>query len=175
MTNMLPGNPFLAKGIALRPANPGDKAFLVTLYQGTRDDLWLIDHEEEFIRTLIDQQMHLQTRIYGENHPDAMHLIIEKLGTPIGRVMVSFREREVRVLDISLIPGARRQGFGTAVLRALQQAATQVMTPLTLCVRGQDQTAKTFYHALGFHLAASQPMFDLLIWRPPLPSPQSST
>ncbi|MBF0296435.1 MAG: GNAT family N-acetyltransferase [Magnetococcales bacterium] len=146
--------------------------FLATLHRQSRDDLWLIDGPEEFIRMVIDQQRDMQTTGYEKNHPDAMDLVIEKLGVSIGRVRVSFMEREVRVLEIALLPEARQKGFGTAVLRALQQAATRVMTPLTLCVMRHNPAARTFYHTLGFRQAASHPMFDLLVWLPP---PQPST
>ncbi len=169
---MLPGTPTLANGLVLRPASPGDKTFLTTLHRQNRDDLWLIDGPEEFIRMVIDQQQEMQTTGYGKTHPDAMDWVIEKLGVSIGRVRVSFMEREVRVLEIAFIPEARRMGFGAAVLRALQQAATRVMTPLTLCVMRHNPQASAFYHALGFRQAAAHPMFDLLIWLPP---PQPTT
>lgn len=169
--DMLPGIQTLAQGLGLRPARLGDAAFLASLYRSTRWDLQLLDAEKDFIETVLDMQQNAQTVGYGDDHPDAMNFIVEKLGESVGRVMVLFGPNEVRVLDLSLVPAVRGLGFGTAVLRALQQAADQVKSPLSLCVLRHNQAARQLYYTLGFKLAASDPMVDLMVWYPEMLQP----
>lgn len=156
----------LPDGLRLRPAGSADEPFLASLYRSTRDDLRLMDAEEEFVEWLIGLQEKAQTNGYGEAHPDALTFIIEKLGERVGRVIVAFGEQEVRVVDISLIPAVRRLGFGKTVFQALQQAADRVKTPLTLCALRHNTAANAFYRGLGFQVAASGPVVDLLVWYP---------
>ncbi|WP_130473027.1 GNAT family N-acetyltransferase [Candidatus Magnetaquicoccus inordinatus] len=163
---MLQNSNSLPDGLSLRPARPDDEPFLAVLYRSTRQDLRLIDAEDDFIEHLIGLQQQWQTVSYGENNPDAFVFIVEKLGDRIGRVIVHFGEQEVRIMDISLIPKVRHQNLGTGIMQALQRAATQVKVPLTLCVAKHNGIAKQFYARLGFQLAASDNMVDLLVWQP---------
>lgn len=163
---MLPGVQTLPEGLHLRPATPADAPFLAALYRSTRWDLRLIDGEEGFVESLMEQQQQAQTAGYGEACPDAFTFIIEKLGERIGRVMVLFGEQEVRILDISLIPEARGRGLGRAVLMALQRAAEQVKAPLTLCVWRHHPAARQFYASLGFQRVALDPVVEQLVWLP---------
>ncbi|MBF0098011.1 MAG: GNAT family N-acetyltransferase [Magnetococcales bacterium] len=163
---MLQNSNALPDGLTLRPSRPEDEPFLAILYRSTRPDLRLLDAETEYIDHLIDLQRQWQTAGYGENNPNALIFIVEKLGDRIGRVIVHFGEQEVRVMDISLLPVVRKQNVGTGIMQALQRAAAQIKVPLTLCVAKHNGAAKQFYARLGFQLAASDTMLDLLIWYP---------
>ncbi|GAB0056267.1 hypothetical protein SIID45300_00572 [Candidatus Magnetaquicoccaceae bacterium FCR-1] len=165
---MLPGVQSLPEGLRLRPATSADAAFLASLYRSTRWDLRLVDAEHERIESLIDFQQQAQTSGYGESHPDAFTFIVEKLGDRIGRVMVLFGEQEVRILDISLIPAVQGRGLGGAVLQALQRAAEQVKTPLTLCVWRLNPEARQFYVSLGFQRVSLDAVMEQLVWLPSL-------
>lgn len=157
----------LRHGISLRLARASDAGFLAGLHHSRRDDLRLIDADRDLIETLIEDQQRYQTTGYGADFPDATEFIAEKLGQPIGRVMVDFGPNEVRILDIGLIRSALGQGFGTCVLRALQVAAAKVPAPLTLSVLWNNPRAKKVYASLGFAITESRGGVDFMVWCPP--------
>lgn len=65
---MLSGNIKLTSNLSLRPMHSSDKVFIESLYHAARDDLRLIDTEEDFIETLIERQYHAQTTGVSQCH-----------------------------------------------------------------------------------------------------------
>jgi ribosomal protein S18 acetylase RimI-like enzyme len=158
----------LPENLGIRPAREHDTGFLENLYRASRDDLRLIEGEDDFIEEIILMQYRAQTQGYGQTHPNAMYFIVEKLDERIGRIIVDFGHNEVRLVDITLIPAARGKGFGNVIIKALQQAAQQTRTPLTLSVHHGNPLAKRLYQSLGFRSEQSNhPMVELMIWYPP--------
>lgn len=158
----------LPLGLAIRPATPADNAFIEKLYKSTREDLQLVDAEQDFIETLIEQQFNAQRIGYGTRFPNAMYFIIEKHGHAIGRATLDFGSVEIRVVDIAFIAEARGKGFGEGVLKALQYAAGKTCTPLTLSVHCGNRAAKSLYAKLGFQVEQVSPPYEHLAWRPTL-------
>lgn len=165
---MTPGNFALPDNLTIRAARSEDQGFMASLYRTTRDDLRRLDADREFVESLIDMQQQAQVVGYGEQFPNAHYFIVERLGERIGRIVVDFGQSEVRLVDIAFLPGARGQGYGTQVIRALQRAATQVHTPLALVVHRDDPRARRLYGALGFVVAETHPMADKMVWTPVL-------
>lgn len=159
----------LGQGLTIRPSKPTDQPFLEQLHNSTRPDLKLIDGEKEFVDSIIQMQFHAQSEGYGNQFPNAMYFIVEKQQERIGKVTIDFGPNEVRVIDIAFIPNARNKGFGEEVLRSLQQASTQVGTPLTLTVHADNTAAKSLYLRLGFVIESSSPPYEAMAW---YPSPQ---
>ena len=156
----------LPAGLNLRPQRDSDAVFVATLYNSTRDDLYLADAENDFIEELIEMQFRAQREGYGQQFPNAMYFIIELHQQPIGRAAVDFGPNEVRMIDLSLIPPARNKGYGTNVIRALQIAANQVRTPLTLTVLMNNPRAAQLYANLGFRIEQQTPSHALMAWYP---------
>jgi ribosomal protein S18 acetylase RimI-like enzyme len=161
----------LPAGLALRPTRPADQGFLESLHRSTREDLRLIDADDDFIEELIDMQFRAQTAGAGEMFPNAMYFIVEYHGERIGRVVLDFGPVEVRVVDIALIPAARGKGLRTGVLQAVQAAAAQALTPVTLISRCDNLKAKAHYQRMGFVVEEIAFPFERLIWYPPAPGP----
>lgn len=163
---MIPGGVQLNGGLGLRPATPSDSVFIESLYRTTRDDLRLVDGEEDFIESLIDMQHRAQTVGLGQMFPNAMYFVIERLGERIGRLVIDFGPNEVHIADVAFVPEARGKGYGTILLRGLQQAAAMVRAPLVLSVYRHNLRAKQFYLSQGFQIEESSPIADLLAWYP---------
>ena len=144
----------LPNGVSLRPTQPSDKDFERQLHEARRWDLWLADAEPDYIRTVIEQQQHAQTIGYGWQYPNAYYYLIERTGTVCGRLVVDLGEREVRVVDIALIPGAQGKGTAATVLRALQRIAGQLNVPLALNVLRINTPAVAAYAKLDFKAVA---------------------
>lgn len=166
---MLQGNMQFDSGLSLRPMVASDNAFIENLYRSTRDDLRLLDADEEFVDELIDSQRHAQTQGYGEMFPNAMYFVAEHHAERIGRVVLDFGHNEVRVVDIALIPAARGKGFAGQILRSVQKVASKVMAPVALTVRFDHVQAKQLYARLGFVVDAVQIPYERMVWYPPTP------
>lgn len=160
--NQLP----IPDGLGMRPARPSDQVFIASLYRSTRDDLRLADAEQDFIEELIGMQQQAQTVGYGTAFPNAMYFIVEKHHQALGRVAVDFGHNEVRLLDIAFIPEARGKGYGEAVIRGLQQAASQTRAPLVLTVARNNPAAQKLYLRLGFKVEESNHTHDRMVWYP---------
>lgn len=73
-------------------------------------------------------------------------------GADVGRLYVDRREREIRIVDIALLPEARGQGIGTALLGALIDESQAAGKPLTIHVERQNPALR-WYEGLGFRPA----------------------
>lgn len=156
----------LAQGVTLRPARQSDEAFIAQLYRNARPDLQLIDGEVDLIRTVQEQQYQVLLQGAGNNYPNAMHFIVEKTLSRIGVVMVDFGHNEVRIIFLSLLPEVRGLGYGKQVLMGLQQAASQVSSPLAVVVWHTNVLARRLYRQLGFVLEEVGDIADKLVWYP---------
>ncbi len=157
----------LPHGMNMRPARDSDAGFIAALFRSTRQDLLnFLDAPQDFIEELIGLQFSAQAVGYGTAFPEAMYFIVEQHGSPIGRVTLDFGSNEIRVMDISFIPQARRQGHGQAVLQALQQAAGKTRVPLALTVHTGNQAARQLYLKLGFRAEESSFPFERMTWYP---------
>lgn len=164
---MQPSKLQIPDGLAMRPARPSDSGFLESLYRSTRDDLRLVDAEDDFVEELIDMQRRAQAEGYETSFPNAMHFVVEKHGEAIGRAMVDFGHNEVRLIDLAFVPKARGQGFGRAVLQSLQQAAAQVRAPLVLTAMQNNLPALRLYAGMGFRAEEANGVYLRMVWYPP--------
>lgn len=155
-----------AAGLSMRPSRPTDGPFMQSLYQSARPELQLIDAEPEVVAQVVAQQFLVQERGIGDNFPDAIHYVVEKLDTPIGVLSADFGPNEIRVLYLAFIPGARGKGYGRVVLQGVQKAAEQVRCPVATVVWASNPQARQHYLALGFRVEESTPGAERLVWYP---------
>jgi ribosomal protein S18 acetylase RimI-like enzyme len=156
----------IPKGLNLRPSRQEDGPFLEQLHRTQREDLQLIDGEQELIESIIDMQYKAQTEGYGEQTPNAMYFIIEKHQEKVGKVTVDFGPNAVHIVDIAFLPQARGLGFGKAIIQTFQSAAIQNRVPLTLNVAAHNVGAQRLYQSLGFQIEHNNPPNLGLIWFP---------
>lgn len=156
----------LPDGLSLRLAQSSDNAFLESLYHSTRDDLRLIDAEDDFIEDLITKQHNIQTQGNATHYPNAYHFVVEKLGDRIGRVIVDFGHNEIKILGIAFITVARGKGYGSGVLQGLQQAAAKTGAPLVLEAMHNHPKVKLLYTKLGFVVEQTNAIADRMVWYP---------
>jgi ribosomal protein S18 acetylase RimI-like enzyme len=155
-----------ADGLVVRPSRATDGPFLQSLYQTARPDLQWIDGEPEQVQLVVAQQFQVQEQGMGDNYPNAMHYVVEKLGTAIGALSTDFGPNEIRVLYLAFIPQARGRGYGRAVLQGVQKAAQQVRCPVATVVWTSNPHARRHYLALGFAVEHSNPAAERLVWYP---------
>ena len=155
-----------ADGLVVRPSRASDGPFLHSLYQAARPDLQWIDGEQEVVQQVVAQQFTVQEQGLGENFPDAMRYVIEKLDTAIGALTTDFGPNEIRVLYLAFIPQARGRGYGRTVLQGVQKAAQQIRCPVATVVWANNPHARQHYLALGFQVEERNPAAERLVWYP---------
>jgi ribosomal protein S18 acetylase RimI-like enzyme len=143
--------------LVIRPARDSDRFFVEYLYHETQDDMRLIDTEPEFTELLIGQQQRAQ---------NAMYFIVEKQGERIGRIVLDFKDDEIRIVDIAIIPAARSLGYDTEILNVLKQASKSACAPLVLSVYKQNLSARRLYEQEGFQVYQSNEMVEQMTWSP---------
>jgi ribosomal protein S18 acetylase RimI-like enzyme len=154
--------------LRVRPAQSGsDDAFLKDLFAATRDDLRAVLLDPAMLAPLIDMQWRAQSAGYRQAYPAADSLIVERAGLPLGRLLVDCTLPQWRIVDVALLPQARGQGHGTALLRALQERAGKAGASLALAVQRDNPGARRLYAALGFVAAGGDALDEQMAWPAP--------
>ena len=151
----------------LRVATPGDDLFLRSVYASTRaEELSVVPWNDEQKRAFTDQQFTAQDAYYREHYPTAQFLVIEAGDGPAGRLYVDRWTREIRIMDIALLPEHRGAGIGTHLIRELQAEAQGAGLSLTIHVE-KFNPALRWYERLGFRIAEDKGVYLLMAWRNP--------
>lgn len=141
--------------------------FLLRLYATTRADEmamvtdWSDEQKEQFVR----MQFQAQHAWYQEHYGDAQFDLVLIDGVPGGRLYVHRREKEIRLVDISLMPELRGRGIGSALLREVMAEAEAAGKPLTIHVEKYNP-AMRLYLRLGFKPIEDRGPYDLMEWKP---------
>jgi GNAT superfamily N-acetyltransferase len=155
-----------AAAAQLRPVEPEDDAFLLKAYESVRAEEMARVPWNEFQRTaFLKMQFDAQQLHYRTHNPNSTHDIILLKDEPVGRLYVSRREEEIRILDITVLPEYRNQGVGTQLLEGLKKEAAATGKPLTIYVERFNPSLRLF-ERLGF-LSTEEDEVNLLMgWRP---------
>lgn len=102
-------------------------------------------------RAFLEQQFGCQTLDWNRNYPDARRDVILVDGEPAGRLYVErfVADRDLRVVDIALLPAFRNRGVATRLFSDLFREADQLGWRVSIHVE-QNNPAKNLYTRLGF-------------------------
>jgi GNAT superfamily N-acetyltransferase len=156
---------FLSPNIAtikLRPLDSSDEFFLFQVYASTRADemaliSWPPDVEEAFLRI----QFRAQNQHYHTAYPQAIYQIIEWDGIPVGRIILNRADSLTSLVDISLLPAYRGQGFGTALISSLQAENNSIRLHVL-----KSNPALNLYQRLGFVFKSEDELYLEMEWSP---------
>jgi ribosomal protein S18 acetylase RimI-like enzyme len=150
--------------LSLRPIAPEDDSFLAGVYASTRaEELAVTGWSEEEKAVFCRRQFDAQSAHYRENYPGASLQIIERDGVPVGRLYIACWEKEIRIVDISLLPEHRGSGIGTKLLHDLQEEARSAGKSLTIHVE-RFNPALRLYERLGFQQIEDKGVYLLMKW-----------
>jgi ribosomal protein S18 acetylase RimI-like enzyme len=150
--------------LRLRPVTPEDDSFLAGVYASTRaEELAVTGWSDEDKALFCRRQFDAQSAHYRENYPGASLQVIERDGVSIGRLYVAHWEREIRIMDIALLPEHRGTGIGTKLLRGLQDEARSAGKTLTIHVE-RFNSALRLYERLGFKQIEDKGVYLLMEW-----------
>lgn len=134
-----------------RPVAPSDDEFLLDVYASTRaEELAPVPWTDEQKRAFLRSQFDAQRGEYFQRFPDSDYRVILVGGRPAGRLWVARTPRQIRLLDIALLPEFRARGIGASLVRGLAEEAERTGLPLRHMVFQLNEGAMRFYERLGF-------------------------
>jgi ribosomal protein S18 acetylase RimI-like enzyme len=152
--------------IDLRPADPGDLAFLQRVYASTREDeLAVTGWSQEQKAAFLAMQFQAQHAYYQQHYPQGRFDVIEIDGAPAGRLYVNRTPHEIRIVDIALLPAWRGRGVGSRLLWEILEEASGATIPVTIHVE-RTNPALALYRRLGFEPAGETGIYWLMRWSP---------
>jgi ribosomal protein S18 acetylase RimI-like enzyme len=148
--------------LTLRSITDADLPTLCQIYGSTRTDElaqtgWSVEQQTAFLT----MQFNAQHRYYMEHYVGAAWTLIERDGLPIGRLYLIRWARELRIVDIALLPQDRSQGIGSAILRAIIDEGERLRLPITIHVE-MFNPALRLYERLGFKQIADKGVYYLM-------------
>lgn len=150
--------------ITLRPVNPDDDDFLVEVYGSTRaEELaltpWTTEEQQAFVRS----QFAAQQDYYAKKYPTASHDIIVSNNRPVGRLYVARLDQEIRIIDITLLPGERNAGIGSFLIKRLLEEASRTNKMTRIFVEEFNPSLRLF-ERLGFSPSEQHGIHLLMQW-----------
>jgi ribosomal protein S18 acetylase RimI-like enzyme len=154
------------QSVALRRVNVSDEQFLFQVYAGTRqEELAQVGWSESQKHSFLEMQFQAQRRYYESEYPGAEFQVILAGGQPVGRLYVHRREKEIRIMDLALLPSHRRQGMGTKLLKEILAEGEKSGRRVTIHVEIFNPALR-LYEVLGFRQIASNGVYHFLEWKP---------
>jgi ribosomal protein S18 acetylase RimI-like enzyme len=151
--------------IALRPINPHDHSFLLSVYASTREqELAAVPWDDAQKAAFVRMQFDAQHAYYQENFAGASFDIILVEGQPAGRLYFERASEECRIIDIALLPAFCNRGIGTRMLKGLQAEAAAAGKPLRIHVE-RFNPALRLYERLGFRQIADRGVYLFMEWQ----------
>lgn len=136
--------------VAFRAISEQDQEFLYRVYASTRlMELAATGWPQEQIDSFLRQQFGFQHQDYIKNYTTAQFDIILCDQKPIGRLYLDRRKKDIRIIDIALLPQFRRQGIGSGIFKDLINEADDRQVILSLHVE-QDNPILPYYERLNF-------------------------
>ncbi len=151
--------------ITLRDVVPEDEPFLFEVYASTRaQEMALVPWDDEQRKSFLTMQFVAQHSHYREQFPEASYSVILRDDSAVGRFYILREEREIRILDITVLPEYRNGGVGTTLLRDLLNEAEQSGKRVLIYVETFNPSLRLF-ERLGFKSIAEEGLNFLLEWR----------
>jgi ribosomal protein S18 acetylase RimI-like enzyme len=156
----------LPAGYALRDRTEGDLAFLCALYAGTREEeMRPLGWTQEATRAFLADQFARQHAHYLQHYPKAAWWIVTFEGERVGRFYCEQTPRDLRVMDVALVPAHRNRGVGSALMRSALDEARRAGVPCSLHVEPFNPALR-LYVRLGFEHVETRGVYLFMEKRP---------
>lgn len=158
----MPINPTITP--QLRPMLNADLPFLLSLYASTRaHELAALNWTDEQQRFFINSQFQLQHHYYQQQFHAAQFHVITANNENIGRLYYGWEGKDLRLIDIALLPEYQNQGIGGVLMRKLMLEVATGSGSLLLHVE-LNNPARTWYLHLGFIAGTDDGIYQKLSW-----------
>lgn len=156
-----------ASPIHLRPVTDNDLPDLRAIYASTRqDEMQMTGWNETQIQTFLDMQFDMQHRYYQTTYINDSFQLILVGSTVAGRLYLGRWPKEIRIIDIALLPQFRGQGIGSKLLDDTQHEATEKNLQVSVHVE-KNNPAQRLYARHGFTVTADAGVYWRMDWYPP--------
>jgi ribosomal protein S18 acetylase RimI-like enzyme len=156
--------------VALRPPADADEPFLLSVYASTREEeLAPVPWSDEQKAAFVAMQFAAQTAHYAQHYTGMTTDVILVDGEPAGRLLVARWREEIRIVDISLLPGFRGRGAGSELLAELMDEATEMGKRLSIHVERENRALR-LYERLGFRPVGEHGVHLRMEWDPSGPA-----
>lgn len=137
--------------ISLRAETEVDIPFLRTLYISMRwDELAiLIDWSDEQKVAFLESQFDYQRRHYRNAYWDAEFNVVQLDGQDVGRLYLHRGIKDLRIVDVGVLPAFRNQGVGTQLLKGVLAEGDATDKTVSIHVEVFNP-AQHLYRRLGF-------------------------
>lgn len=161
-----------SSSIRLRPEATQDQGFLFNLYASTRQEEldawgWPPEMRSSFLKMQFEASQGYHTAF-----PGADFQIVLVDGANAGRLVLDRGPKELRIVDIALLPQHRNAGVGSILLRRIRDEAVAANKPVRLHVL-KGNRAQRLYQRLGFVKSAETELHLEMEWRPSTSAPLS--
>jgi ribosomal protein S18 acetylase RimI-like enzyme len=156
----------LSEGYTLRPETDDDIPFLTRLYGTTREqELATVDWTREQKDAFVEHQFNAQRVHYRGQIAGCAFDVIEKQGTPIGRLYLQERESRLHIVDIALMPEWCGKGLGSIILKSLIEVAGAKGKGVGIFVEKYNPALR-LYRRLGFTEIQDTDIYFEMEWVP---------
>jgi ribosomal protein S18 acetylase RimI-like enzyme len=150
--------------VRFRPVTAEDTEFLYTVYASTRTaELAAVDWSESDKAAFLRAQFNAQHQAYQGSYQGADFLVILLGDRPIGRLYLARGEREIRIVDIALLPEHRRAGIGGAILADILAEGARGDKRVSVHVE-MFNPALSLYQRLGFRQREVRGVYYFMEW-----------
>jgi GNAT superfamily N-acetyltransferase len=140
----------MSTNVTLRPAGPEDEGFIIEAYGSTRErELADVPWSPEQKQAFIEMQHAAQQAHYRKFYPEGEQSVILWGGRPVGRVYVARIEKQIRILDITVLPGYRNRRVGSTIIKELMSEGERTGKPVAIMVESYNPSLALF-ERLGF-------------------------
>lgn len=149
----------------LRPAESGDRRFLLQLYAEGRAAEPMLQGMDPVQREIfLEMQFRAREASYAMSYPGASdHILCWENGEAIGRVLVDRTRGRMLLVDLAVSRAQQGRGLGTQILETLQRECASAGWRLHLQVL-KGSAAERLYRRLGFVSAGEDPLRRQMIW-----------
>lgn len=150
--------------VRFRPVTAEDTEFLYTVYASTRTaELAAVDWSESDKAAFLRAQFNAQHQAYQGSYQGADFLVILLGDRTIGRLYLARGEREIRIVDIALLPEHRNAGIGGAILADILAEGARGHKRVSVHVE-MFNPALSLYQRLGFRQREVRGVYYFMEW-----------
>jgi GNAT superfamily N-acetyltransferase len=156
----------IVENISLGPEQPGDEKFLFEVYASTRqEELDLTGWTAHTRAAFLEMQFKAMRQGYRTMFPAAEFSIILRGTEKIGRMVIHRTDKEIRVVDLALLPEFRNRKIGTLLIQRVCEEAARARKPAALSVLKNSRPIH-WYQRLGFSISGETGFYEEMEWRP---------
>ncbi len=157
---------FQNTSVTFRHISGEDIPVLKQIYASTRlDELAMTDWSDEQKQQFIDHQFNAQHQHYQIHYADAEFLLLIASNQVMGRLYLQHQDKQLCLIDITLLPAFQKQGIGQQILTWILNQAKDSKKLVTLHVESHNP-AYQWYLKQGFKNIEDRGVYQYLEWHP---------